>query len=218
MRSLFSAVDPLNVGGAKRASELASAVGERLLLMHMKGADERTHAREIADNLNKSFYSHGDALSRSQAERLRLKVAKNDPKLDQLIWDAYVGIEAHMELRVPFNPMEVLLGDPDAAATLRPPGPLNLPANCPAEIAQQVWQAAVNQSMQGLSQPQKEIPYKVVNALVESSRLASECSTEGTISGIRLATGQVRISVTDTKSGWKRLDLAEKKEETAPGT
>jgi len=34
---LFSAVDPINVGAAKRASELASTIGERLLRTHMTG-------------------------------------------------------------------------------------------------------------------------------------------------------------------------------------
>ncbi len=57
---LFSVVDPLNAGAAKRASELSSAVGERLLQMHMTSPEEKTRAKDIADNLNKSFFSHGN--------------------------------------------------------------------------------------------------------------------------------------------------------------
>jgi ClpP class serine protease len=59
---LFSVVDPLTVGGAQRASELATDVGERLLEMHMTGVHEAGKAREIAKGLNKNFFAHGDAV------------------------------------------------------------------------------------------------------------------------------------------------------------
>jgi len=92
---LFSVVDPVIVGGAKRASELASSVGERLLLMHMTKAEEQIRAHQIAENLNKSFFSHGDAVSRSRARELELKIAKDDTQLEKLIWRAYLGLEEY---------------------------------------------------------------------------------------------------------------------------
>jgi hypothetical protein len=73
IEKLFSVVDPVNIGGAKRASELSSSVGERLLSMHMKGAEDKIRAKQIAENLNKSFFAHGDAVSRSRARELNLK-------------------------------------------------------------------------------------------------------------------------------------------------
>jgi len=53
---LFTAVDPLNVGAAKRASELSTSVGERLLRMHMIDQAGREAAKQIAESLNKSFF------------------------------------------------------------------------------------------------------------------------------------------------------------------
>jgi Serine dehydrogenase proteinase len=53
---LFSVVDPVNVGAAKRASELSASVGERLLLLHLKGKQGKLRAKQIAENLNKSFF------------------------------------------------------------------------------------------------------------------------------------------------------------------
>jgi len=44
---MFSVVDPVGVGAAKRASELASSIGERLLRTHMTGED-KFQAKEIA--------------------------------------------------------------------------------------------------------------------------------------------------------------------------
>jgi len=111
VEKLFSVVDPVIIGGAKRASELSSDVGERLLQMHMKGAEELTRPRTIAEELNKSFFSHGDAVSRSRARELQLKIAENDPNLERLIWEAYLGIEDCMELREPYKPLEYFLAN-----------------------------------------------------------------------------------------------------------
>lgn len=85
---LFSVVDPVSIGGAKRASELSTSVGERLLRTHMRKPEEETRAREIAENLNRSFFAHGDAVSRSRAKELGLRVAKSDEELFGLIWRA----------------------------------------------------------------------------------------------------------------------------------
>lgn len=113
---LFSAVDPVHVGGAKRASELATDVGERLLQMHMRGDGERERARDIAERLNKNFFAHGDAVSRSRARDLQLKIAENNPELESLIWNAYLALESYMQLRLPFKPAKYFLDNGGAAA------------------------------------------------------------------------------------------------------
>ena len=106
VEKLFAVVDPVHVGGAKRASELSTDVGERLLQMHMSGAEERVRARSIAEGLNKSFFAHGDAVSRTRARGLQLKIAKDEPELETKIWEAYLGLEQYMEFRTPFKPLD----------------------------------------------------------------------------------------------------------------
>ena len=69
-------------------------MGERLLLMHMTGSEDKTRARQIAENLNKSFFAHGDAVSRSRAKELQLKVADEDARLEKLVWEAILGSRA----------------------------------------------------------------------------------------------------------------------------
>src|SRR5260370_3800909 len=96
---LFSVVDPINVGGAKRASELSSAVGERLLLFHMTSDEDKPRAKQIAENLNKSFFAHGDAVSRKRAIELHLKIGGPAPTIEALIRDAYRGLESYMDMR-----------------------------------------------------------------------------------------------------------------------
>jgi hypothetical protein len=164
-------------------------------------------AKQIALNLNKSFFAHGDAVSRSRARNLELQVAPDDPELEKLLWEAYLGLESHMSLREPFNPLGVFLSSPAAAATLAPAGPVALPANTPSQVAQQVWQAVANQALQAASQAAPQVPYSVVNAVIESSRLASEFRTTGNISAARQPGGEIRISMVDTAALWTPVQV-----------
>lgn len=200
---LFSAVDPINVGAAKRASELASTIGERLLRTHMTGED-KLKAKEIAENLNKTFFAHGDAVSRKRAKELNLMVADPNPGLEGLIWRAYLGLESYLQLRVPFDPLQHYLSDPTAAAALRPAPAIAVPANMPPQVAQQVWQAAANQALQNPT-PASEVPYTTRNALFESTRVASEHRTEGRIGAVMMPTGEVRLSVINSFTAWTRV-------------
>ncbi len=203
---LFSVVDPINVGGAKRASELSTTVGERLLKLHMNSAEERTQARSIAENLNKSFFAHGDAVSRSRARDLQLKVAKDDQVLEALIWQAYLGIEEHMELRQAFNPIPYFLSKAglDAVKTI---SPLILPPNIPPNMANQIWNQVAQQAIQDMNKPPIEVNYALINAIIESPRFASENRTEGEMSGVRVVGGDITLSVIDTFVGWRSVEI-----------
>ena len=204
---LFSVVDPVNVGAAKRASELATDVGERLLRMHMTGPDEKGRARIIAEGLNKSFFAHGDAVSRTRAKELELRIAEADTRLEALLWDAYLGLEGYLELRTPFNPLQHFLSNGGASA-VQVMAPLVLPPNAPPQLMQQLWNQVAQQAVAALGQPGLEVPFSVINAVVESSRLAAVYRTEGVISGVRLGAGAINLSAIDRKSGWERIAVS----------
>jgi hypothetical protein len=197
---LFSVVDPVHVGAAKRASELSSAIGERLLLTHMEG-EHKIQARQIAENLNKSFFAHGDAVSRTRAGELKLKVADANPELEKLMWASYLAIESYLELQKSFAHLQIYLSDAAAAASLAPAPAINFPPNMPPQFAQQAWQAAANQALQNQTRP-VEVPYTTKNALIESTRVASEHKTEGKISGFVTQTGEIKLSVVVSSATW----------------
>ena len=208
VEKLFSVVDPVHVGAAKRASELSSSVGERLLLMHMSSSEERPKARQIAENLNKSFFAHGDAVSRTRAKELQLKIAEDDAQLSKLIWVAFLGSESYMELRKPFHPLQHYLADPNGEAALKPSAPVIVPPNTPPPVAQAIWNGVANQAIQSsVGQSAVEVEYSVVNALVESVRAASEFRTNGKLIAFRTANGEVQLSATDTESAWKSVPV-----------
>jgi hypothetical protein len=200
---LFSVVDPVHIGAAKRASELSSSVGERLLLFHMTGSEDSPRAKQIAENLNKSFFAHADAVSRKRARDLQLKVNDSDTALEGLMWNAYLGLEAYFEIRTPFVPLQVYLANPAAATAVRPIAPAAIPANAPQQVVQQIWQGIAQQAMQTAAGV--EVPYSVVNAVIESTRAASECRTSGRLFGYRNATAQIQLSSVDTESRWRQI-------------
>ena len=200
IEKLLSVVDAVHVGGAKRASELSTDVGERLLRMHM-ASDEQGRAREIAENLNKSFFAHGDAVSRTRARDLQLKVAENNPELEKLIWEAYLGIESHMKFRSPFVPLEHFL-DKAGDEALAPAAPLVLPPNAPEQVVQQLWNQIATQAVQKLADPPIEVPYVIVPAIIESRRRASEFRTSGVMTALRMIGGEIRLNMTQKSSCW----------------
>jgi|ERR1019366_5251194 hypothetical protein len=199
---LFTVVDPVNIGSAKRASELSSSIGERLLLTHMTG-EEKAKARVIAENLNKSFFAHGDAVSRKRAKELQLKIAKSDPELEKLMWEAYLGLESYMQFRDPFIAVQQYLADPAGAAALRPAAPLNVPVNAPPQFVQNAWNAVLNQAAQNAVNAAVEVPYTVVNAVLESTRTASEFRTTGKLMAARMPSGEIQVVGIDTSTCWK---------------
>ncbi|WP_396217028.1 hypothetical protein [Gemmatimonas sp.] len=203
---LLRVVDPVHIGAAKRASELSTDIGERLLHTHMIGESEKSRARAIAESLNKKFFAHGDAVSRSRARDLNLKVAAPDVTLEKLLWSAFEGIEEYMELRDPWNPLHHFQRNGGAAA-LVPSAPVNLPANAPPQLVQQVWQQVMNNVMQSTAQQGIQVDYSIINAVVESSRTASEHRTEGALSAVRVVGGDVQLSAVERSARWVDVPL-----------
>lgn len=206
LEHLLRAVDPLNIGAAKRASELSTEIGERLLLTHMKSDGEQSQARAIAESLNKKFFAHGDAVSRSRAKALNMKVSERDPDLERLLWTAFEGIESYMQLRDPWNALHHFQAN-GGAATLSQPSPLVLPSNTPPQIAQDLWNQVANQAVTNLTVPALQVPFTIVNSLVESCREASEHTTIGSVSAVRLIGGEVHLSALERSRGWRTVPL-----------
>lgn len=201
MDKLFSMAEPLTIGAAQRASDLSSEIGERMLRMHMKKEKDHGRAKEIARNLNRSFLNHGDAVSRKRAkDAVGLHIADSDPKLEDLIWRAYAGLESFMELNTPFNHLAVFLGDPAAAATLSPMPSIQLPANTPPQVQNQVWAAVVQQALQQLGPP-AEVSYDIVIALVESTRRSASKVLKGKVTAIRQGL-EVKVAPWEVCHGW----------------
>ncbi|MCY2961809.1 MAG: hypothetical protein NTY35_16755 [Planctomycetota bacterium] len=206
MDKLFAVAEPLTIGAAQRASDLSSEMGERMLRMHMTKGKDAARCKDIAQNLNKSFFSHGDAVSRERARTLGLPIAKPDEDLERLIWGAFCGLEDYMELQSTFHPLTAFMKDPQAAGTLTPVPPLALPADTPPAVLQQTWNHVVQQALQP-GKPSPEVPYEIVKVVVESLRRSAAIVVKGRVTAARLGQ-EIKVGVLDVGGGWEVLHEA----------
>jgi hypothetical protein len=135
-----------------------------------------------------------------------LKVTENDPELEKLIWEAYLGIESYMQFRKPFVPLQHFL-DNGGAAAVAPTAPLALPPGTPPGLVQQLWNQVAQNALQGLAQPAIEVSYALVLAVIESTRVASEFRQAGKLTAARVAGGEIQLSGVDTETGWKPVPM-----------
>ena len=201
MEKLFSIVDPVDVGAAKRASELSSSIGERLLLQHMTDIKDQSKARQIAKDLNRSFSSHGDAVSRTRAKELQLPISKRDNKLERLIWDAFLGIESHMLLRDPFDPIKPFLSDEIVLQM-----PMEVSEDLKSEREQRHEEGPTEDSQGESSGFPGLVRFTLLHAMVESVRVASEIRTEGLLRLIQTPDGQLATRTIAPAPGWRTLN------------
>lgn len=197
--NLFDAVHPIMIGKAKRASDLSAEVGARLLMTHL---GDPMRAAQIAEDLNKSFSAHGDAVSRSRARDLGLRVADTDVALEKLIWDAYIEIESYMMMRSPFRFEQELLrgaGGKLTAPAMIVPQVQGVPNNQVQAMVQQLITAHVQAQIAG---GPPSVPFRCILAILESTRTASAFVSEGTVFGARVAGNALQVTVDKSSEKW----------------
>ena len=167
----------------------------------MDTPQEESKASQIAEDLNKSFFAHGDAVSRSRAKEMQLQIAEDDPELEALMWKAFLGIEGYMQLREPLNLSIHYLSNPAAAQAVLPVGPVQIPPNTPQQVRQVIWNNAVQTAMQPHN-PAAYVPISYVVHLIESPRLAAEYRVSGNIFGFRGPDNALKLSMDHTENGW----------------
>jgi len=173
-------------------------MAEKLLKLHMTGS-EAQNAKAIAQKLSKNYFSHGHALSKTEAKELGLKIADGDPRIEELIWAIYADFEKEMKMCDIFDPMAEYLSSPGAAFLLEPPAIVNIPANTPPLIAQQIW----NNVLQNISTAQGPIvDFELKHAAIESIFHSEVFITKGKIIGSRLPDLNYRIGTPKLYSGW----------------
>ena len=199
---LCDTVEPSALGFAKRASSLSVTIGEKLLQMHMKDSEEKAQAKVIADKLNKSYFSHGHALSREQVKEIGLNVVNATREEETIMWNIHKSFEQETEAASPFNPVSIFLKTPGADIFLQNPPPLNIPPG----IDQQTYLAIISQYIN--AQLQQSIPDVVKEmkwAFVESSRVGYEYKNKLKILLLRTSDLQFKPSIVELESGWHEL-------------
>ena len=194
-------VGSVQIGIAARSSQLSIMMGEKLLKMHMKGADQSQQAATIAEALNKNFFHHGYPVSRSEAKEIGLKIAEENSEVEDLLWRIWSSLEQEFDFRRPFNPLEIVEKSGRASVLFDPVPLAAIPSNLPPQVQQQAYQQilseiAVNQV--------ETVDYTATHAVMESIRCASRCTSTGKILATRRPDLQITYNVVRVSEKWAK--------------
>ena len=197
-------VGAVPIGIASRGARLSLSLGVKLLQMHMRDEAAKQKATAIAETLNKEFFHHGYPVGRKEAKEIGLKVVEPKPELEGKMWALWSDIEADLECRCPFNPMREIEKAGKAGPLFAPIPQLQMPANLPPQVAQQV----MNQVLQKIGIVEVEpVEYSTVAALVESIRRASAYTIKGRIFARRDFEAKIGLNTVVTSQQWEPVQM-----------
>ena len=189
-------IGAIPIGVAKRSAQLALSMGEKLLSLHL---GDTSQARAIAEALNRSFYHHGYPLGVKEAQKIGLPIVPASEELEQILWNVWQNIEEEMECNKPFDPIEYVLRNNEAARLIGPVPQIQLPANLPPELLQQAFNHILQQIRVVEVPP---VDYSLFQATLESVQCKSEFRTTVKIKAIRLPDMNIAVNVVRVSSGW----------------
>jgi hypothetical protein len=200
LSQLVTEIEPSVIGASKRASMQSIIMAEKLLKLHMTGSDSQ-NAEVIAQKLSKNYFSHGHALSKSEAIELGLRICDSDARIEKIIWDIYKDFEIELKMNEMFDPLSEYLSHPDSAFLLEAPYTINIPDNTPPQIAQQIW----SQVLQNPTRQGPTLDFSLVHAVIETRNHSDAFITRGKIIGSRLPDLNYRVGTPKLSSTWEEI-------------
>jgi len=205
LTALSGEIGTLPIGVATRGNQLSLTMGEKLLRLHMKDEAGIQRARQIIELLNRDFFHHGYPVSRSEAREIGLKVVDASAGVEELMWAIWLDLEDELELRAPWNPIGVVAAHPEGKDLFGPIPQIEIPQGLPPQAQAAILQQAV-QSVNVAGIP--AVPYRLIHAIFESTRLATRFITEGFVMAARQPDLQIRTNVVPTGQRWADLPIA----------
>lgn len=191
-------VGAIAIGSAKRGTNLALSMGEKLLGLHM---EDKNQAKAIAESFNSAFYHHGYPVGRREAAEAGLHVVMaEDIELDDALWSVWTDVATEMAVDTPFDPLVEVMSDPVVGPQLATVPRVDIPAGLPPALAQQAFQQVLEQIH--VSQ-QSAIDYDLLLATVESPRHRSEFRQTGKLNAVRLPDMNIQVAAMKTGVGWR---------------
>jgi hypothetical protein len=172
-------------------------MAEKLLKLHMTGS-EAENAETIAQKLSKDYFSHGHAVTKTEAKQLGLKI-KDDPEIERIIWAIYTDFENEMKMCEPFNPNNEYFSVPESAFLLEPPPVINFPSGIDPQIGQQIFDQVINSCIR----PGVSVDYQLTHAYIESINHSEVFISKGKIMGTRLPNLNYNIGLIQTSAKWE---------------
>ena len=196
VQPLLKDVGTLPIGAAKRSQQLSLTLSEKMLGWHF---DDSAKAKAIAKALNSSYYHHGYAVGRKEAQSIGLPITTPDKTLQELLWSVWKDYSEEMECNKPFDPIREIMDDPDSNALISQVPVVNIPANTPPDIANQIIiQKAQNTPVTTRS----SLRHRCMIAAIESSTGAHAVFNDINLVFWRNPDVSLGINCTVSSSGW----------------
>ncbi len=197
--ALAKEVGPLPIGSAKRSQQLSLSLSEKMLETHM---DDKSKAIAISKALNSSYFHHGYAVGRTEAKNIGLNVVYPDETIENLMWDVWSDYSTEMKCGREFNIIAEVMSNPASAAQINSIPVVNLPANTPPQLAQNI--IATTAQNTGITM-RKTLEVSELIASIESVRTAMHVHTKFSIAFWRDPNMAVSFNATGYSEGWKTI-------------
>lgn len=141
MNSLTKEIGPTSIGFTKRSQQLSLTLSEKMLAWHSK---DKKKNKKIAQKLNSEYYDHGYALGRIEAKEIGLKVIEPEINLEKELWDLWTDFRKDMQSDNVFDLIKEIMMDENAKKSISSIPILNIPADLPKELKNQIYQNSIN--------------------------------------------------------------------------
>lgn len=203
LKFLMQEIKPSVVGASKRSSSQSVVMAQKLLSTHMSSGSDAQKAQVIAESLNRSFFSHGHAVSRTEAKDLGLKIAAEKPELSQILWKVHLDLEQELKEREPFNPLSECLSQQGCEHLTQAPPHLPIPGNIPDPMKVQM----INNYMQSAAVVQSPtLDFELINAMIESPRSGTRFLSRGRAMLMRLPNLDFTVSAPILSAKWEKFE------------
>jgi hypothetical protein len=202
--SLAAEVGSIPIGSAKRSQQLSQSLSTKLLATHM---DDKSKAESIAKALNTSYYHHGYAVGRKEAQSIGLNIEFPEKEVEDVMWAIWYDFCNEMKCNQAFDPISEIMNNPEAKQVLSSVPIISLPVNTPLPIAQNIMAQMAQQNAQLVQQSPIEILQLL--AAIESSKTAYTISNKLNAVYWRDANMSVAVNITPYSSGWETISSEE---------
>ena len=194
--ALLKEVGTLPIGSAKRGQQLSLTLSEKLLGYHIK---DQNKAKGIAKVLNSSYYHHGYAVGRKEAKEIGLPIVIPPPELERLMWLIWKDYSDEMKCEEAFDVIKEIMSDSEANRNISRVPIVDLPANTPPDIAQQI---IITHAQQTPVITRSALSHNVMIAAIEGSKIAKAVYNNIHILYWRNADMSLGANSTITSTGW----------------
>ena len=196
---LLEDVGPLQLGSAKIAQQLTLSLSEKMLSLHLP---DKNICKNIARALNSSYYHHGYAVGRKEAQQIGLSITIPDKEVEDLLWAIWMDFSEEMKSNVVFDPTKEIFENPESNALITQVPVIEIPANTPPAIAQNLYLQLSQQAAKIVNKGTLRLKHLLSS--IESTNLARAAYANSDIAYWRNPDMSIGFNCTIFPTGWTK--------------